>query len=436
MDFQQECDARRDIELAEKQLAARIANLCDQDDWPERLYSRLTANEALEHIKQLDGDVREELSAWVDRAANESRAIGNESLWAACPAQFRGEFAKASELLPIDKLEKAMSIVANYIPQKQHDGANDWQPSDLEHEAALEWAEDVVSTHEAGGDLRANGGTLLNVPEQLREYFDWEAAEVAALNDKLPTLNDDSTGDNLSPKKPRNRAEALRWLLDRIPSAVSALDVAERLVAEREAALKSAKKILDAEQENLHALNREYVRVLDGGDYQQLLPFEDEPQAEQVATQPSPSPVAADPIAGEPVAVLVADQLSVKTNGKSDGVGIPQGTVDLLVDASLGTIGLLEEHMRKHGEFWAKGLKGIGPGKADKITAALGVLRQCFPADAGPLEELILDEAAYQLGVLARRAGKPRDCAYCETGHQGRSWIKGYDDAASMEGGE
>jgi hypothetical protein len=79
-------------------------------------------------------------------------------------------------------IEIAVAIVDEYVPLKcrqcniggKLDGASVAQAW-----AVTLWANDVVSTGEAGGSLRDNSGTLLNVPEPLRELFDWEKADLA-----------------------------------------------------------------------------------------------------------------------------------------------------------------------------------------------------------------------------------------------------------------
>lgn len=148
-----------------------------------------------------------------------------------------------------------------------------------------------------------------------------------------------------------------------------------------------------------------------------------------------------DAAAGFPIGCLEVSQLKEKTNGVSVGAdgksaGISQSTADMLMDRGFPTVGQLEAHMRTNGEFWAKEIKGVGPAKADLIAEAIAVLRRVFPqSEAADLEELILDEAAYQMGVAARRGGGPRALinGWSATGHQGRSWLKGYDDQAKTE---
>lgn len=522
-----------------KKLAQQIESLAGRDDWPADRYARISADDAARFLWSLSDEDYDLVRDWVDVAVAEADiGAGNDELWQMCLCDFTdtleelldvesaegasgvedGDSKEAEangDLEPRDLLEKACSILAGEVPWKSAEDqlaaventlAN---ASSEQREAVLQWAEDVVATNEAGGSIRDNGGTLLNVPDLLREFFDWEAAEAAAIEvaaeekpEEKPAQNQ-KAGDPQSKveaqpvQRPETPLEAIMRIERELPSAWKFLEDAKSVAESRKASYDAAKKHVDAMQIALNAMVEELTEAINGfqgGNYQYRLPFDRSSESnasnsaataspegaaksgiatdsaanqgteEKVDTAPTPAThvaatatpnvglVAADPIAGESVAVLVADQLSQRTNGKSDGAGIPQGTVDLLVDASLGTIGLLEEHMRRRGEYWARDIKGVGPGKAEKITAALGVLRQCFPlpvADTEPLEELILDEVAYQDGVSAKTIGAPRACPYQPNGHQGRSWLKGYDDqtkteeltagatpAASTEGGE
>lgn len=455
-----------------KKLASRIANLCDQDSWPADIYARLTANQALKFLDTLTEEDIEVLSEWVDVAtASSDLSVGNTELWLDCLFEFTGflgeekfnpdeESSDQPTLDPHELLEKSLSVLTEIVPLRQgvvFDSVSLHKLIEDQHqqrEELLAWAEDVVSTVESDGCISANGGTLLNVPECLREFFDWDkAAAELLLSDKAEPSD---LRDN-DPPAAETAEEARVRIEEMIPTAFKMLRDAESIAESRKKAHEAAKKNVEAMQDQLNQLVEELTEALTGiagGDYQLRLPLDRVSNTAATASASTAAKsgitpdsetksnglekpvglVAADPIAGESVAVLVADQLSQKTNGKSDGVGIPQGTVDLLVDASLGTIGLLEEHMRKRGEYWAKDVKGVGPGKAEKIVAALGKLRECYPqpvADTEPLEELILDQEAYASGKAAKNLGGPRACPYVATGHQGRSWLRGWDEVVA-----
>lgn len=437
-------------------LANRLASLTGRDHWPT---GTSTADQACGFLATLSSEDYDYASEWIDRAIGASDiSRENQDLWDDCLVEMT-DWLQSLGTSDFDTLEKALSLVSEFGRWSQSITESDvlgW--NEETQDAVAQWADDVVATNEAGGHLTDNGGTLLNLPEVLREFFTLDAESIPETAPATPDAIKAET-----PEEAKTRIEGM------IPTALKMLRDSESIAESRKKAHDAAKKSVEAMQDQLNQLVTELSEALTGcagGEYQLRMPFDRasdsvataspesaaksgiatdlaansgaQEKVDSAPAAPTVGLVAADPIAGESVAVLVADQLSQRTNGKSDGVGIPQGTVDLLVDASLGTIGLLEEHMRKRGDFWAKDVKGIGPGKADKITAALGVLRACFPQpaiDTEPLEELILDQAAYQLGVVAKRGGGPRALinGWSATGHQGRSWLKGYDDQAKTE---
>lgn len=434
------------------QLGSRLANLTERDNWP---YGKASCREFIEAIDKLSGVDRLALIEWEHEAAVSEDLSEGGPIWDSCPKAFYdllpiGEDAptgvdESDAMSPADLIERACAAVANYVKWKSCGGwFTDTFEDIVEHASSgelmelVEWATDVVKTNESGTELTANGGTLLkSIPKPLEHFFD-----VASLDGKSTDASLPPKAESLPDKPSRSREETKAVLEEQVNNALERLDAALLDHAGKDKAAKAAKKIADEAQEVLNAMVRVLRDFNAGGEYQQCLPFPAESDAATAspsgAAKPGTTPGNADEVAGWHVSVLTTKQLLQATNGQSEGAGITDANVDALVDADLGTIGLLESHMKKHGEFWFRnGLKGIGESKACKIAEALGCLRACYPVDTEPLDELILDDDAYQRGAQYQREGGDRMLpdGWKETSHQGRSWLDGYDDAASTEGG-
>lgn len=443
-----EWDAIREHNRQVAQLGARLANLTERDDWPTELYGKPTCRQFIEYIDSLSGNERVELLEWEAKATACESVADESEIWSECPQQFVLSFLieddqtddddESDAMSADDVLEKACSVVANCIPWKSAEDELAAIENTLsmgstsQREAVIQWANDVIATNESGTDLLANDAPLLrSIPEPLRDFFD------------LTSLDGKSTDESLSSKPEAmsfktDRSGVKQQLEEELHQCRKRLDEAilEREIKDGEAKL--AKKRAESAQDELNSVMRQ-LDDLNHGIYQARLPFHAESDtataSPQSAAKQGATPGNTDDVAGWHVSVLTTKELLQKTNGMSEGAGITDAIADVLGDAEFGTIGLLEAHMKKHGEFWFKSLKGIGEGKACKIAEALGCLRACYPVDTEPLDELVLDEAAYQQGVEGKRLGGPRACPYPKTGHQGRSWFKGYDDQANAEGG-
>lgn len=431
------------------QLGAKLANMTAHETWPAETFGMPTARQFSAFIfKHVSGNNLAALREWIQRASACEDFSRHADIWGTCPGVLIGLFEETREqfaptkadddesdaMSPADLFERACSIVVNYVPWKSDEDELAAVESTLlmgsasQREAVIQWATDVIATNESGTDLLANDAPLLrSIPEPLRDFFDLASLDGKSTDDSLPPKP-----ESLPDKPSRSREESMRKIMDRIPNAVAELNEAEGTVAGLEAEVKLARKNLESKHAMLIALNREYVRVRDGGEYQMPLPFNGSEDAATAspsgAAKSGTTPGNADEVAGWHVSVLTAKELLQKTNGQSEGAGITDANVDALVDAELGTIGLLESHMKKHGEHWFKSLKGIGEGKACKIAEALGCLRACYPVDTEPLEPLVLDEDAYHMGFNSRVEGHPCSIpnGWSATGMQGRSFVEGW----------
>ncbi len=263
-------------------------------------------------------------------------------------------------------LSKAIAEVALYLTLLG-DGEVDEQAilDGLEDDEAREkletWVGDVLATVENGGDLRDNGGTLLTVPDCLTHLFTPQ------------THADASVSDSGRPEFSETREEAKARLESEMHALRQEWSEAVLKKDQNKASYDSAKKNEEEVRGRLLFKLGELDDINHGGEWQRRLPLErGTEEREPVSTE-------TDQAIAMSVGVLTEEQLAEKTNGQCGDAGIPTGTADLLVDAGLGTIGLLEAHMRKHKEFWAKEIKGIGPAKAEKILEALGELRKVYP---------------------------------------------------------
>ena len=242
-------------------------------------------------------------------------------------------------------LIKACTVVSGYvqpmsIPTSEQEAAQFLDSLDAETESLLlDWCEDVLDTHESGTSLRDNGGELLNVPLAIRDWFDWDAQ--ARLIEPMLDANE----------------EARKKLDSELEELFVAMTDAK---SEREKCELAAKNAMKAHELAQEAFTEKYQ------------------QLRELRRTGSPQNSSADPIAAQPIAVLSIQQLNKITNGRSNGAGIARGTVALLTDSGIATIGDLEAHMRQHSERWASQIKGIGPGKADRISDALQILRTRF----------------------------------------------------------
>lgn len=59
--------------------------------------------------------------------------------------------------------------------------------------------------------------------------------------------------------------------------------------------------------------------------------------------------------------------------------GVSESIVGKLRDKAIETLGDLADFQGKHGEFWAKEIKGLGPAKAAKVTDAQAAFWQAHP---------------------------------------------------------
>ena len=317
-----------EISFEYKKLASRIANLCDQDSWPDRL-ARLTANQALAFIESqaadLDGVDIAVLSEWVDVASKaDSVALENEKLWDACPYEFydhaeelkvdadaeepeaAGESQSAdssdgegdsdddsaNSLSDAEVLIKACTIVAGYVEPKA--GAiptTDEVTKFISHldstdqdalNSLLDWCDDVIDTHESGASLRANGGELLNVPACIRDWFDWDA-EARAIEKTLaeragsqPAIAPPSEEVKAQPsgcdsqksvpqnQRPETSLEAIMRIERELPNAWKMLEDAKSVAESRKAAHDAAKKHVDAMQLELNRMVEELTEAING----------------------------------------------------------------------------------------------------------------------------------------------------------------------------
>lgn len=261
---------------------------------------------------------------------------------------------------------------------------------DDQHDELETWVNDVLATTAERGDLKANGGPLLVLPECLREFFDLEQPDDASEGSSEPQ---DAASDVPNAETP---AEAKERIEGMIPTALRQLRDAESIAASRKAAHDAAKKNVDAMQDQLNELVTELSEALDGingKDFQFRLPFNRMTENSSATGGDSNSGAAtgsesgttqSDEAIGWAVHVLTVDQLTEKTSGfLADGKGISEAVADKLVDNHINTIGELESHMRQHGVYWFRPLKGIGEGKADSILDAVNALRRVYPQAGG-----------------------------------------------------
>lgn len=261
--------------------------------------------------------------------------------------------------------------------------------NDDQHDELETWVNDVLATTAERGDLKANGGPLLVLPECLREFFDLDQSDDAIEGSSEPQ---DASSDV---SKAETSAEAKERIEGMIPTALRQLRDAESIAASRKAAHDAAKKNVDAMQDQLNQLVTELSEALDGingKDFQFRLPFDRTSENSSATGGDSNSGTATGSESGTSqsdeaiswaVHVLTVDQLADKTHGQSDGKGISEAIADKLVDNGLHTIGELESHMRQNGVYWFKPLKGIGEGKADSILDAVNALRRVYPQAGG-----------------------------------------------------
>lgn len=290
-------------------------------------------------------------------------------------------------------LARAISEVALYLNLRDDAEIDEQQIIDELSDEDLDeletWVADVLATTAERGDLRANGGPLLVLPECLRGFFDLEQPDDAPEGSSEPQDASSDAPKAETPAEAKERIEAI------IPTALRQLRDAESIAASRKAAHDAAKKNVDAMQNQLNQLVAELSEALEGingKDFQFRLPFDRTSENSSAlggdansgtATGSESGTSQSDEAIGWAVHVLTVDQLTEKTNGQSDGKGISEAIADKLVDNGLHTIGELESHMRQHSVYWFKPLKGIGEGKADSILDAVNALRRVYPQAGG-----------------------------------------------------
>jgi len=290
-------------------------------------------------------------------------------------------------------LARAISEVALYLNLRDDAEIDEQGIIDLVSDEALDeletWISDVLATTAERGDLRANGGPLLVLPECLEQFFDLGQPDDAPEGSSEPQDASCDVPKAETPDEAKTRIEAI------IPTALRQLRDAESIAASRKAAHDAAKKNVDAMQDQLNQLVTEFSEALTGvagGDFQFRLPFDRTSENSSAiggdansgtATGSESGTSQSDEAIGWAVHVLTVDQLTEKTSGQSDGKGISEAIADKLVDNGLHTIGELESHMRQHSVYWFRPLKGIGEGKADVILEAVNALRRVYPQAGG-----------------------------------------------------
>jgi len=290
-------------------------------------------------------------------------------------------------------LAKAISEVALVLTLRDDAEIDEQQIIDEVSDEDLDeletWVADVLATTAERGDLKANGGPLLVLPECLQGFFDLGQPDDASDGSSEPR---DAFGDAPKAETPAEAKERIEAI---IPTALRQLRDAESIAASRKAAHDAAKKNVDAMQGQLNQLVTELSEALTGvagGDFQFRLPFDRTSENSSApggdansgaATGSASETSQSDEAIGWAVHVLTVDQLTEKTSGQSDGKGISEAIADKLVDNGLRTIGELESHMRQNSVYWFRPLKGIGEGKADVILDAVNALRRVYPQAGG-----------------------------------------------------
>jgi hypothetical protein len=374
-----------------KLLAERLGSLSDRADWPGDRYGSLAADDAVAWLLTQTIDVYERVQDWTDVAIGETDigAENNPELWLECPAELTDwleERHENSRLLgAIKAVGQRWRTDIEITPQAFLSDLDGDELNELN-----EWVDSVHDTLASGGDLKANGGDLLIVPECLRTVVEPIPADEQAGGEASADSSASAAVDQ-QPPRAETPAEARQRLEEMLPIALRQLRDAESLAESRKKAHDAAKKNVDAMQDQLNSLVEELSEALTGvagGDFQTRLPFDrvSQPEAGQPdpaaekSDEPENATAGEDPILGCAIHLLTRDQLSSKTNGRSGDVGISDAIADKLGDAGIYTIGQLEALMReKGGSHWYRDLTGIGKGKAEDICNALEALRRVFP---------------------------------------------------------
>lgn len=155
-------------------------------------------------------------------------------------------------------------------------------------------------------------------------------------------------------------------ILRKIAEAEAEAEAAAREVEARKADLKDAKEDYEAAINRLRRLSRQIVADAS----RPLLAECERPKpTEAVANQGG---AVADPVV-EAVPPPPKDESwrECRFDDANEFSGLPSSIVAMLWSASIETVGQLSDFQAKHGEFWAKEIKGIGKSKAEKISDAM-----------------------------------------------------------------